>query len=101
MYLGKVITTVALLHDVVEDTSVILEEIHQQFGKTVGTAVEMMTRRKGDSYFNDYIPALMTNPVSRIVKLADAKDNLNREATTDAHRSLKDRYRKAIEILED
>ncbi len=64
----------ALLHDVAEDTPLTLEELEQEFPKEVTDALRLLTRRKGEDYF-DYIRALALNPVARRVKLADLAHN--------------------------
>ena len=50
----EVSVCVALLHDVVEDTSVTLMELQEQFPEEVTEAVRLLTRREDTDYF-DYI----------------------------------------------
>lgn len=69
---------VALLHDVVEDTSTTIEEVELYFGKDVANAVEALTRREGEGYFSEYLPRVLQNKVARVVKYYDATDNFNR-----------------------
>ncbi|MCQ2441525.1 MAG: HD domain-containing protein [Oscillospiraceae bacterium] len=66
----------ALLHDVVEDTSVTLAELEAQFPPEVTEAVRLLTHEKGVAQMN-YLAALAVNPVARRVKLADIAHNDN------------------------
>ncbi|MCA9192547.1 MAG: hypothetical protein KDB03_12320 [Planctomycetales bacterium] len=71
---------VALMHDLIEDTSVTIEDLHEiGFEASVITAIDLMTHRDEDSYC-EYVVALKTNPLARQVKMADLSDNasLNR-----------------------
>jgi (p)ppGpp synthase/HD superfamily hydrolase len=67
---------VAYLHDVVEDTGIPMEVIDILFGDEISDAVECMTHRKGEDYF-EYILRVSKNPVSTEVKLADLKHNMD------------------------
>jgi len=64
----------ALLHDVLEDTNATAEQIRQEFGDEVATAVMVLTRGEGQSY-DEYLAAVKLNPIAREVKLADIRDN--------------------------
>ena len=66
--------TVALLHDVVEDTAVTIEDLKSQFPREVTDAVALLTHDRADSYF-DYVEAIRQNPVAKKVKLADLDHN--------------------------
>jgi (p)ppGpp synthase/HD superfamily hydrolase len=66
---------VALLHDIVEDTSVTLDVIYEQFGVVIGDAVDAMTKREGVEPFLDYLKRAKTNPIARQVKIADMIHN--------------------------
>lgn len=67
---------VALLHDVLEDTETTYEELKEQFGEEVATAVEHLTKREGESY-EDFVRRAGGNPLSREVKISDLIDNSN------------------------
>ena len=69
--------TVALLHDIVEDTDVTLNEIDARFGSGIAQAVAAMTKQKNERYA-DYLVRVKADPVARIVKLADSQDNYRR-----------------------
>ena len=86
--------TIAYLHDIVEDTDVTIEEIRERFGEDVSRAVDAITRRKGEQYF-DYIHRLKKHPEATQVKLADLHYNINEKTKP----SLAKRNRKAIRLL--
>jgi len=68
---------VALLHDTIEDTDVTAEYLLEQgFPEEIVAAVVAISRREGESY-EDFIDRVAANPLARVVKLADLKDNLN------------------------
>ena len=69
---GKI---VALLHDTVEDTDVTFEEL-EAAGFDAGTidTLRLVTHEKGVPY-DDYIDALVHDPVAVEVKIADLEDN--------------------------
>lgn len=72
---------VAILHDVIEDTDVIISDlIYEKFDDDIIEAVDYLTHRKGDSY-EDYITKIIEygrkNPVVLKVKFADLDDNLD------------------------
>jgi hypothetical protein len=66
---------VAVLHDVIEDTTVTIEDLRREgFGEDVLTAVAIVTHRRHEPYA-DYVVRCKGNPVARQVKLADLVDN--------------------------
>ena len=68
---------VAVLHDVVEDTAVTLDDLRAiGFAPHIVAAVEHLTRREGESY-EAFIERIRPHPLARKVKLADLRDNLN------------------------
>ena len=70
-------TTVALLHDVLEDSDVTADDLRAEgFPRSVVEIVELLTRQEGESYRN-YIERLAPNPVARKVKLADLAHNMD------------------------
>ena len=66
--------TVALLHDVVEDTTITLEDLAKEFPPEVVEAVDLLTHKAGVDYF-DYIRAIRTNHTALTIKLADLNHN--------------------------
>ena len=68
-------TVVALLHDVVEDTSYTLEDLKRLgFSDRVIEAVALMTHEEGVPYL-DYVRRIRENPIAKAVKLADIDHN--------------------------
>ncbi len=68
---------VALLHDVLEDSSLSLEDLHfKGFSPQVLNAVQCLTRRAGETY-SRFILRVRDDPLAREVKIADLEDNLN------------------------
>ena len=103
----EVTACVALLHDVVEDTSVTIEELEAIFPKEVTEAVRLLTHQKGTDYF-EYVRALAKNPVARVVKLADLAHNSDESRLAGCSRispeerlRLRQKYVQAKAILEE
>lgn len=72
---------VAVLHDVVEDTPVTLDDLRAAgFADEIVEAVRLVTRFPGQSY-TDYVVAAKANPVAVAVKLADLTDNSRLDRT--------------------
>lgn len=68
----------AVLHDVVEDTSLSLENLAEAgFPEQVIEAVDAMTRRPGEEYFA-YVARAGRHPHARRIKIADLMDNIER-----------------------
>ena len=94
----------ALLHDVVEDTAVTLEDLAAVFPPEVVEAVALLTHEEGTDYF-DYVRRIRSSPIARTVKLADLQHNS--DATRFAGVSVpedrigyfRDKYTKAKAIL--
>ena len=108
MHIAEQMTTeetciVAILHDVVEDTDVTLDELKEAgFSENVINAINLMTHRDEVPYL-DYVRALKDDPIASVVKLADLNHNsdrtrLNVITKKDEQRFLK--YQKAKEILQ-
>ena len=91
---------VALLHDVVEDTPVSLEEVSAAFGADIAAAVDAITKRDGEPV-DTYLDRVAANPLARAVKLSDLADNSNParlamlDADTQAHLTRKYDHAKA------
>ena len=93
---------VALLHDVVEDSEVSIEELaNERFPKKILKAVELLTKTEKKTY-EDYIQEIKNNDLARVVKLADLKDNMNisrLKALTENDKLRIKKYRAAYKIL--
>lgn len=67
----------AVLHDVVEDTTVNLTQIKNYgFDDDIISALNLLTRTPGEDYM-EYIKRLKSNRIAKAVKLADLKDNMD------------------------
>jgi GTP diphosphokinase / guanosine-3',5'-bis(diphosphate) 3'-diphosphatase len=67
----------AVLHDVVEDTSVSLDDLSAEgFSTDVLSAVEALTKRNGETRLEAAKRAAV-NPIARVVKLADNAENMD------------------------
>lgn len=68
---------VAVLHDVVEDTEVTMDDLRQAgYGEEIIAALDGVTRRDDESY-EEFVERSLAHPVSRRVKLADLNDNMD------------------------
>lgn len=86
--------TVAVLHDILEDTPVSFNELLDLFGPATAEKVARLTHNKEDSYL-DYILCVREDELATRVKLADIADNLNGATGT-----LRSKYELARHILE-
>lgn len=97
-------TCVALLHDIVEDTDLTLEELKSVFPEAVTDAVGLMTHQPEVPYL-EYVLAIKENPIARVVKIADLTHNSDATRLAgitvdrEKHRSRLAKYQQALEIL--
>lgn len=94
---------VAVLHDVIEDSEVTIEELRGLgFSEEILTAIQLLTRWAEDSY-EEFIEKTTTNRAARNVKIADIKENMNisriKNPTEKDYNRLV-RYKKALARLE-
>jgi (p)ppGpp synthase/HD superfamily hydrolase len=90
--------TVGILHDLVEDTEVRMEEIDYNFPIEIAEAVEILTK-PDDVAYTDYIDNLLEseNILAYWVKKADMKDHLSlKDTLTDR---LKQKYLEGLAEL--
>lgn len=66
---------VAILHDILEDTYCLYEELAREFGVVVARAVLSLTKQHGMPY-DEYIEGVRSNPIALKVKIADTLCNL-------------------------
>lgn len=95
---------VAVLHDVVEDTSISFEDLLDKgIESRLIHSLRLLTHDK-DVAYEDYIKDIAINPIARNVKLADLKDNSNldrlKEKTKKDYQRL-EKYKEAIFFLEN
>ena len=94
----------ALLHDVVEDTGVTLDDLRKIFPPEVVNTVDTLTHRNGESY-DDYIRRIKASPVAKKVKLADIAHNMDvtrisgDEVLCSEYEKRRKKYERAREIL--
>ena len=93
---------VAILHDVIEDTSVTVEDLKaKRFAEDILTALSLLTKKRGQDY-ERYIAAISRNALARKVKIADLEDNMNLDELPeirDKDLARNDKYRKALQRL--
>ncbi len=93
---------VALLHDVVEDTTITFDDlVAAGFNEDIITALRLMTHNDDTPYF-DYVRKIKGNPIARNVKLADLRHNSTEsrlDEITDKDIERQNKYKYAIEIL--
>ena len=68
--------TIALLHDLLEDTHYTKDDLLEIFPYQVVKVVEILTKKKGQSY-DDYLSQILSCEDAIQVKLADLKDNMD------------------------
>ena len=96
-------TIVALRHDVVEDTDTTIDDLRAMgFCETVLQAIAKMTHDPAVPYM-DYVAEIKTDPIARVVKLADLRHNsdatrLETLSPWDVARA--EKYQRAIALLE-
>lgn len=94
---------VALLHDVVEDTSVTIEKLEAcGFPDEIVDAVDLLTYRNDRPYI-EYIELLKKNELARKVKLADLKHNSDMSRIDHYNETVFERmakYNEAIRFLQ-
>lgn len=64
----------ALLHDVVEDTAVTMQQLCQEFPPEVTDVVSLLTHDDDSDYFT-YVRRIGKHPIAKKVKLADLAHN--------------------------
>ena len=92
---------VSMLHDVIEDTDLTLDDLKDDLTPEELTALGHITRRDGENYF-DYIRRVSENELATKVKLLDLRDNMDLtyyDEVKDEHLSLLNRYLKAYKML--
>jgi len=90
---------VAVLHDVVEDCGISLDDLRKEgFSEEVLSAIESVTKMPGESY-EDFVERAAQNPIGRVVKLADLEENSDlSRITSPSWEDLErvEKYRRAI-----
>lgn len=97
-------TIVALLHDVMEDTSITAEDLRGMgFPEAAIAALQRLTHDASTPYL-EYVARLKADPIAREVKLADLRHNSDLarlDVVTETDLARVEKYKKAISLLED
>ena len=99
----------ALLHDVVEDTAVTLQQLAEEFPPEVVEVIALLTHAdsaepENTDYFSYLLP-IKAHPIAKKVKLADIAHNSDQsrcvgsDLTEEQLAHWKQKYQKAMEIL--
>ena len=103
----EITVCVALLHDVIEDTDITLEELEKNFPAEIIDVLKLLTHKKGEDYF-EYIKRIKENPAAKAVKLADiahncdfSRVNANNSVSQDKLEHWRNKYLAALKILEE
>lgn len=94
--------TVALLHDVLEDSDLYGIKDFSFLDEEQMEAILLLTHSANEEYFN-YINKVKTNKIALAVKLSDLRHNSNLKrlkTITERDINRRNKYLKAIEILE-
>jgi (p)ppGpp synthase/HD superfamily hydrolase len=97
---------VALLHDVVEDTDITMDQLRDKFPPAVIDALMLLTHDDNTDYF-DYVRSIKKNPIAKKVKLADLNHDSDQtrcvgsNITPEKLDKWNDKYTKARRILLD
>ncbi len=92
----------AVLHDVVEDTGVTMEQLRNWgFSESVLSALESVTKKEDEDY-EAFVLRAAANPIGKNVKLADLEENsdlsrISAPSQKDFQRI--EKYRRAIELI--
>mgnify|MGYP001182241401 CR=1 FL=1 len=95
--------TVAILHDVVEDSDITLEFLFKWgFSTEIVEAVDGMTHRPYETNL-EYWNRLKQNPIAKVVKKADIRHNVSpkrmRNLDTKTRNRLINKYREALKVI--
>ncbi|MBR2066770.1 MAG: HD domain-containing protein [Solobacterium sp.] len=97
----EVSCTIALLHDVVEDTQYTFSDLEKEFPKEVIDVLRLLTHEKNVPY-SEYIKKLSSNEIARKVKCADLKHNMDvgrLEEITERDKKRIEKYKEALSFL--
>ena len=91
--------SVALLYDVLEDTSCTYETIENIFGFAVADSVSILTKMDGEP-IDQYLFCVFSNPTARLVKFADSLFNY-KECVKCGDLKRAEKYKRNLEVLHD
>ena len=90
---------IALLHDILEDTSCTYETLRGIFGDSIANSVSILTKMDGDP-IEQYLFGVCSNPTARMVKFADSLFNY-RECAKCGDLKRAEKYKHNLEVLHD
>lgn len=90
---------IALLHDILEDTSCTYETIENIFGFAVADSVSILTKMDGEP-IEQYLFGVCSNPTARVVKFADSLFNY-RGCVKCGDLKRAEKYKSNLEVLHD
>ena len=77
------IVAAGILHDVVEDTDITMEELQKEFPQKVIDALTLLTHNDNTEYY-DYVRKIKTNSLAKKVKLEDIRHNSDETRAADS-----------------
>lgn len=98
---SEIACVVALLHDVVEDTDIRMEELAKTFPKEVIEILKLLTHDKEVDYM-EYIKRIKKNAIAKKVKIEDILHNADEtrlDTITEEDIVRREKYKKALEFL--
>ena len=97
---GEDAKTVAILHDVVEDTPVTFNQLLMSFPVRIVEGVDAVTKRddEGETYMES-IKRAMKDPLGLVVKTADVQDHLRPGYEDVITEAMIQKYKKALKLL--
>ena len=95
--------TVAILHDVVEDTDWTFEALQEEgFSEKIIEALKTVTKHTEDEDYDEFIQRSLKNNIGRKVKIADLRENLDVTRIgelTDRDIKRINKYKRALSVL--
>ncbi|MBU4438002.1 MAG: GTP pyrophosphokinase [Acetobacterium sp.] len=92
----------AVLHDVVEDSTITFEDLRKEgFSEIVLAVLDCLTKRDGENY-EAFIGRILKNKTACRVKLADIEDNMDLsriENPTEKDRERIEKYKNAVDRI--
>lgn len=76
------------LHDIIEDTPTIIDEVEQRFGASVANVVNLLTDKDGRNRLERHLRtyhAIRTDPDATLIKLCDRRHNQDRSLKHGEH----------------
>lgn len=95
---------IGILHDVVEDSDLTIDDlIHFGFSSFIIEAIDSLTRREDEKYF-EYIDRVLTNNDATYIKYLDLEDNMDEKRIgkldPKTRQRLLNKYNKAKSIID-